>query len=121
MLPSRREALFFAAAVGVTAALGLQVQAGFLRGKFVVRCSDGHDDTVDGITSNHDCEHKDASGHECGKKSVDDGKANVVCPKLHATEVSDITESHKCSYKYEKDTPDDGKKAGEVCGLECRR
>ena len=79
--------------------------AGFLRGTYVVRCYNGHDDIVEGITRNHDCEH-------CDAKSVDEGTANVVCPNGHATRVEGITESHTCT----QSLPNGG-----VCGLQCRR
>ncbi len=70
----------------------------FLRGKWIVRCVNGHDDEVDGITKNHDCD-------TCDKKSVDNGTANVVCPNGHASPVGGITESHICP----------------ECDLQCRR
>lgn len=70
-----------------------------LIGTWVVRCPDGHDEQVTGITQNHTC--------HCGKKSVEDGSGVVVCPDGHTRDngVSGITKKHKC---------------GE-CGKECRR
>ena len=79
---------------------------GFLRGTFVVRCPNGHDDTVEGITRNHDCE-------KCDKKSVDEGTAMIVCPDGHATRVEGITEGHLCT-----EVIDD---AGHQCAKQCRR
>lgn len=79
--------------------------AGFLRGTFVVRCGRGHDDIVEGITRNHDCE-------KCGTQCVDEGTAYVVCPLGHATRVEGITESHNCSFPTGN---------GSVCNQQCRR
>jgi hypothetical protein len=99
----RRE--FMAKAMGTVSAFGVffalpsQAKA-CLRGTWKVRCPDGHDDIVEGVTCNHDCE-------GCGKKAVSGGNARVVCPKGHASPVSGITESHRC--------PEDN------CGLQCRR
>lgn len=70
----------------------------YLEGTFIVRCTNGHDDRVDGTTANHDCE-------TCGAKSVDWGAANVVCPNGHADLVGGITTQHVCSH----------------CGAQCRR
>ena len=36
----------------------------FIEGTFIVRCQNGHDDQVDSVTHNHDCD-------ECGAKAVD--------------------------------------------------
>ena len=79
---------------------------GFLDGTWIVRCRRGHDDQVEDITRNHDCE------HDCDEKSVDDGSANVVCPDGHATHVEGITRSHLCTYPLPQ---------GGVCGKQCRR
>ena|SRR6516164_4947691 len=78
---------------------------GFLRGTWIVRCPNGHNDQVEDITRNHDCE-------KCGAKAVSGGSANVVCPVGHATHVEGITESHICSQR----NPD-----GSMCGRQCRR
>ena len=78
---------------------------GFLRGTWIVRCPNGHDDQVDDITRNHDCE-------TCDAKSVDGGSANVVCPDGHATHVEGVTESHACSFKLPN---------GGICRKQCRR
>lgn len=87
------------------AAQGTKKFAGFLRGTFIVRCPAGHDDQVDGITRNHDCE-------KCGRKAVDEGSANVVCPDGHATPVEGVTESHSCTSQVQ---------SGALCGKQCRR
>lgn len=79
---------------------------GFLRGTFVVRCPNGHDDTVEGITRNHDCE-------KCGSKAVDGGTAMVVCPDGHATRVEGVTEGHLCTQPIDDQ--------GHLCGKQCRR
>lgn len=84
---------------------GLEAMAGFLRGTWIVRCPKGHDDQVEDITKDHDCE-------KCDAKAVDSGSANVVCPHGHATHVEGITESHLCS------EPLPG---GGICGMQCRR
>ena len=78
---------------------------GFLDGTWIVRCPKGHDDQVDDITRNHDCE-------TCGEKAVDDGNANVVCPDGHATHVGGITRSHLCTFNLP---------GGGICGKQCRR
>lgn len=83
----------------------LAVAEGFLRGTWIVRCPNGHDDQVDDITRNHDCE-------KCGAKAVDGGTANVVCPDGHATRVTGVTESHLCSYPLP---------GGGTCGKQARR
>lgn len=73
---------------------------GFLEGTWIVQCAAGHQDTVGGITRNHECE---TAG--CGRKSVTEGAALVVCPDGHASGVGGITRHHKCP----------------TCGKECRR
>lgn len=81
---------------------------GFLEGTFIVRCPNGHDDQVENITHNHDCE-------KCGAKAVDDGRANVVCPDGHGgpeNHVEAITRQHQCQH------PMPG---GGICGKQCRR
>jgi hypothetical protein len=88
---------FIAGTVGLLAVPSL-AQAQALRGTWIVRCPDGHDDIVTGITRNHNCE-------KCGKTSVSGGGAMVVCPNGHASGVDGITEHHKCT----------------TCGQECRR
>jgi hypothetical protein len=56
---------------------------------------------VSGITREHTCETKG-----CGKKSVTEGAAFVVCPNGHASgPVSGITRQHRCN----------------TCGAQCRR
>jgi len=75
---------------------------GGLWGTFVVRCFDGHDDEVSGVTETHWCE---APG--CSLRAVAGGNAMVVCPAGHASGVSGVTRSHMC--------PVPG------CGRECRR
>jgi hypothetical protein len=113
--PSRR---MFLRALGAVASLplvgdgmrpsGVEARAiGFLEGTWVVRCSRGHDDTVDGITRNHDCESRG-----CGQKSVDEGEANVVCPDGHATHVGGVTRTHLCTFPLQ---------GGGICGKQCRR
>lgn len=69
-----------------------------LMGTWIVRCRNGHDDRVDDITCNHDCDH-------CDDKSVTDGAANVVCPLGHVSIVGGVTTTHACP----------------TCGRECRR
>ena len=95
--------------LSVVAVLALAPDAwadsGMLIGTFKVRCPAGHDDIVEGITRNHDCE-------TCDAKSVDSGKAMVVCPIGHATQVALVTRSHRCTFQL----PD-----GSVCGKECKR
>jgi hypothetical protein len=88
---------FIAGTIGLLAVPTL-AQAQALRGTWVVRCPNGHDDIVTGITRNHDCE-------TCGKKAVSDGGALVVCPNGHASGVDGITQHHTCP----------------VCNKECRR
>jgi hypothetical protein len=78
-----------------------------LRGTWIVRCKNGHDDQVDGITCNHDCEK-----NGCGLKSVDNGKAMVVCPDGHSSRVEGITEQHRCAHEL---------LSGGICGKQCRR
>ncbi len=78
---------------------------GFLVGTWVVRCENNHDDQVEALTRNHDCE-------KCGKKSVDGGKAKVVCPDNHATQVEGVTRQHKCDFKLD---------SGGECGKQCLR
>jgi hypothetical protein len=78
---------------------------GFLEGTWIVRCQRGHDDQVEDITANHDCE-------KCGMQSVHDGYANVVCPDGHATHVEGITRSHLCTQPLP---------SGGICGKQCRR
>jgi hypothetical protein len=75
---------------------------GGLEGQWVVRCQNGHDNTVTGITVNHTCE---TSG--CGLKSVSDGEGWVVCPanRDHCDWVDGVTRQHEC----------------ETCGTQCRR
>ena len=62
-----------------------------LKGTWIVRCSNGHDNMVGGITCDHTC---DKPG--CGLKSVSDGGAMVVCPNGHASGVGGVTRHHKC-------------------------
>jgi hypothetical protein len=84
--------------------------AGFLEGTFIVRCRNGHDNQVENITRNHDC---DVSG--CGAKSVDEGTANVVCPRGHGgpeNHVEGVTRQHQCQHP---------EPSGGICGLPCRR
>ena len=111
---TRRDALKFAAAAGVAgvAAVVLPTPAaaeGFLEGKWVVRCfgkgNEKHDDTVTRITRNHDCS-------KCGRKSVNEGAAHVVCPDGHASLVSGITRNHICPEPVGE---------GKLCGKECKR
>ena len=81
--------------------------AGFLEGTYIVRCANGHDDQVEDITRNHDCEHDD------DLKSVDDGRANLVCPDGHGdNHVEGITREHTCNHALP---------TGGICGKQCRR
>ena len=80
--------------------------AGFLEGTFIVRCKNGHDDQVDGITANHSCSQGDDDA------AVSDGTAKVVCPDNHATQVGGVTRDHACTFPLP---------SGGVCGKECRR
>lgn len=62
-----------------------------LYGDWDVICSNGHIDRVTGVTNNHDCD-------ECSEKSVDEGRAAVVCPNCrHADSVDGETAQHNCS------------------------
>jgi hypothetical protein len=75
---------------------------GALMGAFIVRCQNGHDNTVNGVTVTHKCE---TPG--CGLNSVVDGGAFVVCPRdrRHRPDWCDgITKQHEC----------------ETCGQQCR-
>lgn len=64
---------------------------GVLVGSWLVVCSQGHVDQVDGMTSQHDCE----QGPEKGV--VDDGRANVKCSHCGSVEsVSGVTSQHTC-------------------------
>ena len=92
---TRRNAITFLVTFGIAVMLFSAPAAarrfdGFLVGTFIVRCPNGHDDQVENITRNHDCE-------KCGAKAVDGGKAKVVCPDGHATPVEAITRQHKCT------------------------
>lgn len=70
---------------------------GALQGTYKVICNNGHVDTVDGITEDHDCE-------KCGQQSVGSGSANILCgPNDHKNWVEGVTTGHKCG----------------VCGAEC--
>jgi hypothetical protein len=69
-----------------------------LEGTWIVRCPNGHDNEVGGITRNHDCTN-------CGAQSVSDGGATVVCPNNHTSGVGGVTRHHPCP----------------TCGAECRR
>lgn len=104
---TRRELLGGTALIGGAIALLPKAARadGFLHGTWIVRCSKGHDDQVDGITRNHECE-------TCGEKSVDGCTADVVCPDGHASHVGGITESHLCTVAL---------RAGGICGKQCRR
>ena len=92
-------------AIVVSSATPAVAYDGFLEGTWIVRCRNGHDDQVDGITRNHDCE-------KCGVKSVDGGTADVVCPAGHATRVGGVTRDHACSFPLP---------SGGICGKQCRR
>jgi hypothetical protein len=92
-------------ATGLFFACDVAYAEGFLEGTWIVRCRNGHDDQVDGITRNHDCE-------ECPEKSVDGGNANVVCPDGHATHVGGVTRDHLCTHQLSN---------GGICGKQCRR
>jgi hypothetical protein len=72
----------------------------YLLGTFVVRCPNGHDDTVTKGTAQHVCE-------KCGTQTFRGGKVTVVCPHGHPNEVTlhGQTKSIICS----------------VCKTECRR
>jgi hypothetical protein len=52
-----------------------------LVGKWRVRCPNGHDDIVDEITCNHNCE-------KCHALAFNDGEGNIVCPNNHVNHVS---------------------------------
>jgi hypothetical protein len=102
-------ALSFAASlpiIGRRLAVGLEARETVcLEGTWIVRCPRGHDDQVDDITCNHDCE-------KCGLKSVDGGTADVVCPDGHATRVGGVTRTHSCTFPLP---------GGGICGKQCRR
>jgi hypothetical protein len=51
-----------------------------LAGRWKVRCPNGHDDIVDQVTCNHNCD-------ECGAQAFKDGEGNVVCPNGHVNHV----------------------------------
>lgn len=97
--------MFYFCTILMSTAIFAALPEGFLRGTFIVRCPSGHDDQVEGITRNHDCE-------KCGKKAVDEGTAQVVCPDGHDSRVEGITESHLCTFRYA---------SGAMCGKQCRR
>jgi hypothetical protein len=75
-------------------------------GTWVVRCPNGHDDTVTRGTCNHTCE-------KCGEKAFIDGAGYIVCKGGHANYIStgtsreraQVLQSYKCK----------------TCGKECRR
>ena len=100
-----RSSLILLAVAAGCFALQSPLSAQFLRGTWIVRCKSGHDDRVEGLTRNHDCE-------KCGEKSVNGGKARVVCPDGHARQVEGITESHLCQETLA---------SGGICGKQCRR
>ncbi len=105
---SRRKFLYkgtcFFGGGALVASLTPQTKAaalGFLEGTYIVQCLDGHRDLVSDITRNHTCEKPG-----CGKKSVTDGTAYLVCPDGHVSgPVGGITRQHKCG----------------TCGKQCRR
>jgi len=76
-----------------------------LYGTFWVRCPNGHIDTVDSGTCNHNCE-------KCGAKAFTEGEGDIVCPAGHINHVrtgssrrqEDVTTSIKCR----------------TCGKECK-
>lgn len=85
-----------------------RTKMGFLEGTYYVRCKNGHDDKVEDITRNHDCE-------TCGEQSVDGGTAILVCPDGHGgkeNQVQGITRQHQCQAKLS---------GGGICGKQCRR
>ncbi|MBV9925669.1 MAG: twin-arginine translocation signal domain-containing protein [Acidobacteria bacterium] len=94
-------------AVGIVAVVPNPARA-CIYGTWVVRCRNGHDDTVTRGTCNHYCE---KSG--CREKSFSDGAGNIVCPDSHANYVNTgtshdpakVLQSYKCR----------------TCGKECRR
>jgi hypothetical protein len=97
---TRRKVLL--AAAGGLAAATPSFAVGGLEGAFIVRCQNGHDNIVNGVTVQHNCE---TAG--CGIKSVVDGGAWVVCPvnKNHRPDWCDgVTRQHQCS----------------TCGTQCR-
>lgn len=112
---TRRNAIKLAAGAVVAATLPTPAAAvGFLDGTFYVRCSRGHDDKVEGITRNHDCEGR-VNGRKCNEKSVDGGTAIVVCPDGHGgpeNRVERITRQHQCQTKLPN---------GGICGKQARR
>lgn len=94
-------------AFGITVAAPRLARA-CMYGTWVVRCRNGHDDTVTRGTCNHYCEKRD-----CPEKSFSDGAGNIVCPGGHANYVNTgtsrdrdkVMQSYKCR----------------TCGKECRR
>lgn len=75
-------------------------------GTWVVRCRNGHDNTVTEGTCNHYCEN-------CDVKAFSDGEGDVVCPNGHTNHISTgvsrepdkVLQSYKCR----------------LCNKECRR
>jgi len=88
-----------------------------LVGTWVVRCPDGHDNTVNDITCQHECETTLPSGQKCGKQVFDGSWVTVVCPdqgahpnRVNAGEGRDGN----------RDTWLKSKKC-DTCGKECNR
>jgi hypothetical protein len=103
MLTTRRD--FIARLAGTIGAVGVivavpNVAHACLGGTWVVRCSNGHDDTVTEGTCQHVCE-------KCGVQVFSGDVVTVVCPVGHANRVdtSDGIGSYKCA----------------TCHRECRR
>lgn len=106
---------FLKAAIGAAAAVGLATVTkpreahawAFLEGVWLVRCPDGHDNMIAGLTRTHQCEAFVAPGQRCGRMSVSEGSAFVVCPRNrnHVDVVDGITRQHEC----------------ECCGAQMRR
>jgi hypothetical protein len=109
MIKTRRE--FIVGLVGTVGAIGIIVAApssarACMYGTWVVRCPNGHDDTVTRGTCNHDCE-------KCGAKAFSDGEGNIVCPDGHVNHVTtgDSHDEDKVMKSYKCRT----------CKKECRR
>ena len=79
MQSSRRE--FIASTLGTISGVGFIVARpeharACLVGTWWVRCPNGHIDTVEDVTCNHDCE-------KCPARAFSNGNGTVVCPVGH--------------------------------------
>lgn len=108
MRTTRRD--FIAKITGTIGAIGLVIVSApgsaraCLRGTWVIRCRNGHDDTVTEGTCQHICEND-----RCREQVFSGNVVTIVCPAGHANRIDtgDLMESYRC--------------AAQGCGRECRR